>query len=237
MMMVSRIVFQAILALGIYSLATFALAEDLTITKAETFPVIAIEAGLTARDETIAPHDCGDILRRGITPQIDCSYSEENCGFQDDIEYIIRIKPIGKVSTHWCGMMRAQVAKETNSYIEEIVMKKCDRTYEANENGNGMWLVLNIQHIHFLGDRRPDVERAIRNTMCPGGPKLDYWVNEGCYRSSICSKRYWNVDKRRSLPDALDQISYPRGRDVLKVRPEIEKPVTALAATNVVATT
>ncbi|KAK1708491.1 hypothetical protein BDP67DRAFT_385684, partial [Colletotrichum lupini] len=140
-MTVSRIVFQAILALGIYSLATFALAEDLTITKAGTFPVIAIEAGLTARDDTIAPHDCGDILGRGITPQIDCSYSEENCGFQDDIEYIIRIKPIGKVSTHWCGMMRAQVAKETNSYIEEIVMKKCDRTYEANENGNGMWLV------------------------------------------------------------------------------------------------
>lgn len=179
MMTVSRIVFQAILALDIFALASFALAEDLSITKAETFPAIAFEAGLTARDDTIAPHDCGDILKRGITPQIDCSYSEENCGFQDDIEYIIRIKPIGKVSTHWCGMMRAQVAKETNSYIEEIVMKKCDRTYEANENGNGMWLVLNIQHIRFLGDRRPDVERAIKNTMCPGGPKLDYWVNEG----------------------------------------------------------
>ncbi|KAL0766584.1 hypothetical protein CaCOL14_011029 [Colletotrichum acutatum] len=235
-MRVSRIVLQATLTLGMFALASFALAGDLSIIKAEISPNIPIETDLTTRDDAIPPYDCDDIVKRGITPQIDCSYSEENCGFQDDIEYIIRIKPIGKVSTHWCGMMRAQVAKETNSYIEEIVMKKCDRTYEANDNGNGMWLVLNIQHIHFLGDRRPDVERAIRNTMCPGGPKLDYWVNEGCYRSSICSKRYWSVNKRRSVPEPFEQISPPKGRDVLEIRNEIEHPGNTLIATNVVAT-
>ncbi|KAL2878404.1 hypothetical protein SGCOL_006378 [Colletotrichum sp. CLE4] len=230
-MAVSRIVFQAILALGIFSLASFVLAEDISITKAKTFPTIASDAGLSVRDGTIPSHDCEDILKRGITPQIDCSFSEENCGFEDDIEYIIRIKPIGKTSTSWCGMMRAEVAKETKSYVEQIRMEKCDRTYEANENGSGMWLVLNLPHIHFLGDRRQDVERAIRNTMCPGGPKLDYWVNEQCYRSSICSKRVWSEDKRRSVPAAFKQVSRPKGRDVSETSHNIKKPTTLAAAT------
>ncbi|OHF03934.1 hypothetical protein CORC01_00796 [Colletotrichum orchidophilum] len=242
-MLILRIVFKAVLALGIFALASSAMSESVpldsestAITKhalagtSEAFSTLTTDTGLSAHAADIPPHDCEDILKRSITPQIDCSYSDEDCAFQDDIEYIIRIKPIGKTSSHWCGMMLEQVAKETRYPKEGILMKKCDRTYEANENGHGMWLVLNLPHIHSVGDWRLDVERAIRNNMCPDGPEMNYWVNERCYRSSICSKRTWSESKRRDLPEVFKlmskSISYPKRHIIPDFRPEINKSAT-----------
>ncbi|KAL0932712.1 uncharacterized protein CTRU02_211675 [Colletotrichum truncatum] len=139
-------------------------------------------------------HNCEDIIKRQIVPLIDCSYSWENCGFDDHLEYQIKIDPVGDSSDKWCEMLNDKIntfTKKTTTWIS------CDRSYKASDIGNGIWLRVKIGYPWPAGgDFMNEVEAAIRFSMCFAHPVLTNWVNEGCYRSSICSSRYWALNER-----------------------------------------
>ncbi|KAK1569921.1 uncharacterized protein LY79DRAFT_678645 [Colletotrichum navitas] len=204
-MLISHILVHATFAIGALSTASHAPAEDSMATKtggtdevvnnATPYIISAVpNSTLLARDD-VPPHDCEDILRRAITPEIDCSYSWENCGFDNHLEYRIRINAVGKTSPKWCEMMFHLVQRAINYHIRQ---EECDRTYRSNENGNGMVVVLTLpKPIAKFGEWRLRVEQAIKDNFCAGGPELTYWVNERCYRTSICRSRWW----KRSLAE------------------------------------
>ncbi|KAK1987586.1 hypothetical protein LZ30DRAFT_684511 [Colletotrichum cereale] len=236
-MLISCTLIKATFVLGALGVASNTSAEVITVAKTgntdevvnnttpSTFSTVS-KSELLARDD-VPPHDCGDILRRDITPEIDCSYSWENCGFDNHLEYRIRINAIGKTSPKWCEMMFHLVQRAINYHIRQ---EECDRTYRSNENGNGMVVVLTLpKPIPKFGEWRLNVEQAIRDNFCEGGPELTYWVNERyvqdrslsvvsygqsaddspknrCYRTSICRDRYWNRGSNPELSGNLHEL-------------------------------
>ncbi|OHW90080.1 hypothetical protein CSPAE12_11306 [Colletotrichum incanum] len=213
-MLISRILIKATLAFGTLGLEVSTPAEGITVATTgnnqgvvdKTEPGISNVANVLSRDD-LPPHDCDDILRRDITPEIDCSYSWENCGFDNHLEYHIRINAIGKTSPKWCDMMFHEVQRSINYHIR---LESCDRTYKSNENGNGMEIVLTLpKPIPKFGEWRLNVEQVIKDNMCKGGPELNFWVNERCYRSSICRHRWWKRSLESELPGSLPAFASP----------------------------
>ncbi|GKT80392.1 hypothetical protein ColTof4_12815 [Colletotrichum tofieldiae] len=210
-MLISRILVKATFAIGILGQQLNTPTEDVTAATTgnnqrvvnKTEPGISTVATVLSRDD-IPPHDCDDILRRDITPEIDCSYSWENCGFDNHLEYHIRINAIGKTSPKWCDMMFHEVQRSINYHIR---LESCDRNYRSNENGNGMEVVLTLpKPIPKFGEWRLNVEQVIKDNMCKGGPELNYWVNE---RTSICRHRWWKRSFERELPENLPAFVSP----------------------------
>ncbi|KAK1990540.1 hypothetical protein LX36DRAFT_754084 [Colletotrichum falcatum] len=212
-MLIRRILVSATPVVGVLGIASEPPPADMAIAKTgggggEVLNNTAPSAGsdLLARDD-IPPHDCEDILRRAITLEIDCSYSWENCGFDNHLEYRIRINAIGKTSPKWCEMMFHLVQRAINYHIRQ---EECDRTYRSDENGNGMVVVVTLpKPIPKFGEWRLNVEQAIRDNFCAGGPELTYWVNERCYRTSICRNRYWKRSLNPRLSGSLPETMSP----------------------------
>ncbi|GJC87203.1 hypothetical protein ColLi_10041 [Colletotrichum liriopes] len=204
-MLISRILVKATLAVGILGQGLNTPAEGVTAATtgsnqrvaSKTEPGISTVATVLSRD---------DIPRTTATTfsDIDCSYSWENCGFDNHLEYHIRINAIGKTSPKWCDMMFHEVQRSINYHIR---LESCDRNYRSNENGNGMEVVLTLpKPIPKFGEWRLNVEQVIKDNMCKGGPELNYWVNE---RTSICRHRWWKRSFERELPDNLPAFVSP----------------------------
>uniref|UniRef100_L2FU36 Uncharacterized protein n=1 Tax=Colletotrichum fructicola (strain Nara gc5) TaxID=1213859 RepID=L2FU36_COLFN len=156
--------------------------------------------GITIRDDfgPLPDHNCTDIIKRYIVPQIDCSYSFENCGFDNHLEYQIKIDPVGMSSEKWCEMLITKIQDFTDNWTYWFM---CDRKWKADENGNGLFLRYKIGWPWPEGkDFMEEVQWAIHFSMCFNHPVLTNWVNEGCYRSSVCSTRYWSADRDDSPP-------------------------------------
>ncbi|CCF35662.1 hypothetical protein CH063_01352 [Colletotrichum higginsianum] len=144
-MLISRLFGNTALAVGALGMGSIVPAEDQTIipTGSNIEVVKGNEPGISAytnlvSHDDIPPHDCNDILGRDITPKIDCSYSWENCGFENHLEYHILINAIGKTSPKWCDMMFHNVQRSINYNIR---LEFCDRAYQSDENSNGMEVV------------------------------------------------------------------------------------------------
>ncbi|KAK6218553.1 hypothetical protein QIS74_06433 [Colletotrichum tabaci] len=210
-MLISRLFGKTALVFGALGMASITFSEDQTITSIGSNikvvkgnePGISGITNLFSRDD-IPPHDCNDILGRDITPQIDCSYSWENCGFDNHLEYHIRINAIGKTSPKWYDMMFHNVQRSINFNTR---LESCDRAYQSDENGKGMEVVLTLPRpIPKFGDWRLNVEQGIRDSLCKGGPELNSWVNERCYRSSICRHRWTKQSLKPELSDNIPKM-------------------------------
>ncbi|KAH0438753.1 hypothetical protein CcaCcLH18_03185 [Colletotrichum camelliae] len=204
-MMIPRVLVHASLAAGALGAAIAnpgpGLGPKTAITTSSDGQVSLVNTtGVTIRDDfgPLPDHNCTDIIKRYIVPQIDCSYSFENCGFDNHLEYQIKIDPVGMSSEKWCEMLITKIQDFTGNWTFWFM---CDRKWRANENGNGLFLRYKIGWPWPEGkDFMEEVQWAIHFSMCFNHPVLTNWVNEGCYRSSVCSTRYWSADRDDSPP-------------------------------------
>ncbi|KAF6783211.1 hypothetical protein CMUS01_16683 [Colletotrichum musicola] len=181
----------------------FLAAGALGVASAGTIqPTKAVSLGHEQQDLAVRDwpdHNCDDIVKRRIVPQVDCSYSFENCGFDNHLEYQVKIDPVGQSSEKWCEILNDKIRHFTK---KDTTWLSCQRDYKHSDIGNGMWLRINIGWPWPEGgDFIEEVEAAVRFSMCFEHPVLTNWVNEGydfaasCYRSSVCKARYWVADE------------------------------------------
>ncbi|KAF6826667.1 hypothetical protein CPLU01_09522 [Colletotrichum plurivorum] len=179
-------------------------------------PTKAVSLGHEQQDLAVRhwpDHNCEDIVKRRIVPQVDCSYSFENCGFDNHLEYQIKIDPVGQSSEKWCEILNDKIRHFTK---KDTTWLSCQRDYKHSDIGNGIWLRINIGWPWPEGeDFIEDVEAAVRFSMCFEHPVLTNWVNEGCYRSSVCKARYWVADKPDTDAQRLEISSNPDSERVV----------------------
>ncbi|OLN96861.1 hypothetical protein CCHL11_02319 [Colletotrichum chlorophyti] len=192
---------------------------------------------LKTSSNNLPPHDCEDILKRNIVPQIDCSYSWENCRFDNHLSYKIRISPVGKSSDKWCEILNNAVMRNIN-YMTG--WEGCNRQYKVDPKGNGIWLNVTLPKPDgWKQDWRFEVQKAISESMCPGHPELTYWVNKGCYRSSICRSRSRKRDDSEIFNGHLPELEYEKEHSESEIATDTTNTsvATVTVTSNIPATT